>query len=257
MDVMDKYEQGRRLMARFHRLEFQGKNESMVCAVSACARMRSGHSKLCAAHKTRQVWTGHAEGRKIYRREVEPFEQQFKRFKLTYPDHPAILASEQWLDALLQNPRRFLKEQVAIDRLEGAAMRGANGRQLLEVLAGPFLMSLFDPQALPDDGRLSTALVKATFSSWRRGRGGSTSSRDNADPQKPLRRPATVYRLVGGLIREHIGVLFERVHARMTRDANELQALRTELHTPFVTQAELEAAQRFDPDHDPGLEAVD
>ena len=123
-------------------------------------------------------------------------------------------------------------------------MREATGKVLLEALAGPFMLSLADPHALPDDARLTVLLAKKAMSSWRRGRGGSTSSRDNAAPQGRLRQPARTYATIGGLLRQYLGAFFYQVHARLTEDAQQLQDFNMQLRTPFETTGEVEARQR-------------
>ncbi len=242
---LDPAEQARRLGARRKRIAYEDANERQQCAVPRCYKLRAGFGKLCRDHRAVRAWSGHAEARPIKRRQTDQYERRWLDFLERFPDHPAIVAGEQWLDAFLADPRRWSRSQIVIDRIEAAHMRGARGPEMLKILAGVFFLSRYEPRVLPDDDRLTFLLAKRLISTWRKGRKGTTGSRDNAVKQGTLRRPTSTYREIGTIIRAHLGVLFTRVADRIDKDASESQALRTALHTPFVTVAEIAAAQQF------------
>jgi hypothetical protein len=238
---MDEAEKRRRIQSRFERIEFEQENKRQPCSVSGCTQRRTGMAKYCPHHHNRRFYHGHALGREILRSDTEPYNKKFRQFKERWPDHPAIIAAEQFLDDLLADPRKYITHQHAADRLEAAAMRGANGRDMLELLAGVWMYAHYRPRELPDDARLTFALAKRSLMHWRKGRKDTTSARDNAEPMAPMsvKQRTTTFRAIGTVIRRYIGVLLERVCDRMNKDEQARQDLRNELWTPFRTPAEL------------------
>ncbi len=242
---MDETEKRRRIQRRHLRIAVEEENKRMPCSVPGCTRRRHGLAKLCTTHHQTRSYHGHALGRDILRSATKPYEEKFRDFKERFPEHRAILAAEQWLDDLLSEPRKYVTNQYVVDRFEAAHMRGANGRDLLELLAGVWLLSQYRPGELPDDERLTFALAKRTLMHWRKGRKDTASARDNAEPLPAMRikKRTTTFRTIGELIRRYIGVLLQRVCERMQKDEQALQALRNELWTPFHTPADLAAHQ--------------
>ncbi len=249
--MMDPAEQARRLASRRKRLAFQANNEAKTCTVPACSRPRYQMGQYCRAHHAVAAWSGDARAVQIKRRQTDRYEQKFVEFCERFPEHPAIKAGEDFLDALLADPRRFTRNQLVIDRVTGAWLRGARGPEMLKILAGCYLLSRYEPRMLPDDDRLKFLLAKRLISTWRKGRKGTTGSRDQAVKQGPLKRPTSTLRELGTLLHSYLGTLMARVGDRMDKDRAELQVFRTAVHQPFVTAAELAAAQQFNPhDHE-------
>ncbi len=243
--MMDPAEQARRLASRRKRLEYQAANERKTCNVPACSRPRFAMGQYCRGHHAVAAWSGDPRAVQIRRRQTDRYEKQFTEFCERFPDHPALRAGEQWLDAFLADPRRWSRSQIVIDRIDGAYGRGARGPEMLKILAGVYLLSRYDPRVLPDDDRLKFLLAKRLISTWRKGRKGTTGSRDQAVKQGPLKRPTSTLRELGTLLHSYLGTLMARVGDRMDKDSAELQVFRTAVHQPFHTAAEIAAAQQF------------
>lgn len=238
-------EQARRLMERRRRLAYQAENARKTCNVPACSKPRHNMGHYCRAHAGVRQFLGHAEARNITRRMTDGYEQRWQDFLERFPDHPAIKAGSQFLNALLADPKRFTRNQVIRDRVTGAWLRGARGPEMLQILAGVYLLSRYEPRVLPDDDRLRFLLAKRFISTWRKGRKHTTSSRDNAVKQNKLKRPTTTYRELGQLLHSYLGVLMDRVGERMDKDSAELRHFGNAVHEPFHTTAEIAMQQRF------------
>ncbi len=247
---LDPAEQAKRLYQRQKRLEFQANNEAKTCTVPACSRPRYQMGQYCRSHHAVAAWSGDARAVQIRRRQTDRYEKQFTEFCERFPEHPAIKAGEDFLNALLEDPRRFTRSQIIQDRVTGAWLRDARGPEMLKILAGCYLLSRYEPLVLPDDDRLKFLLAKRFISTWRRGRKNTTGSRDNAASQGPLKRPTTTLRELGTLLHKYLGTLMARVADRMDKDTAELQHFRTAAHQPFHTAAEIAAAQQFNLDKD-------
>ena len=122
---LDPAKQAKRLYQRQKRLAFQANNEAKTCTVPACSRPRYQMGQYCRAHHAIAAWSGDPRAVQIRRRQTDRYEKQFTEFCERFPDHPALRAGEQWLDAFLADPRRWSRSQIVIDRIDGAYGRGA------------------------------------------------------------------------------------------------------------------------------------
>ena len=163
---------GRRRSTPAERRNFVAANIRKKCSATGCTAYRKWTSSWCSNHKGRVAAHGHPEGGRLDAGLVETYRLKFSRFLDLYEDTPQVRAALEVMDALLRGKlvkvRSYAQRELRRLR-EGERHPGDHGtgpitaREGLEVVGGVYWLSLYRPEELPDDVRLSYALATHLF----------------------------------------------------------------------------------------------
>ncbi len=208
---------GRRRSTPAERRNFVAANTRKKCSAVGCTAYRKWTSSWCSNHKGRVATHGHPEGGRLDTGLVETYRAKFARFLDLYEDTAQCRAAEDWMRSLLKGNliKRRSYAQRELRRLrEGERHPGDHddgpitAREALAIVGGVYWLSLYRPDALHDDVRLTYALAthlfKAKVMDARQ-----RVSRTSGQPYMYRRRPAATGKQdVGGVIRRDLAVFF-------------------------------------------------
>ena len=209
------------------RRNFVAANSRKRCSAVGCTAFRKWTSSWCSNHKGRVAAHGHPEGGRLDTGLVETYRTKFARFLDLYEDTPQVRAALGVMGALLKGKlvKRRSYAQRELRRLrEGERHPGDHGtgpitaREGLEVVGGVYWLSLYRPEELPDDVRLSYALATHLFKAKvleARPRVSRTSGQ--AYFYRP-RAAATANQDVGGVVRRDLATFFVNAWNRAEDD---------------------------------------
>jgi hypothetical protein len=146
-------------------------NQRHPCAVRTCPYRRNWTSQYCAAHRTRHRRYGHPLGRHVSKDEHASYRKLARRLFRRFADHPGLLAAKEVVAALLspqqneprRKPLRLNPHWQLWRELTRLRSEGVTPDEALETIVGVWLLSLFEPEKLPDDTRLDYAIAQAVF----------------------------------------------------------------------------------------------
>ena len=148
------------------RRNFVAANTRKRCSAVGCSSLRKWTSSYCSNHKGRVATHGHPEGGRLDAGLVETYRLRFAKWLDLYEDTPQVRAALEVMEALLRGAlvKRRSYAQRELRRLrEGERHPGdhatgpTTAREALEVVGGVYWLSLYRPDELHDDVRLSTA----------------------------------------------------------------------------------------------------
>lgn len=199
------------------RRNFVAANIRKRCSAVGCTEYRKWTSSWCSNHKGRVAAHGHPEGAMLDAGLVETYRLKFRRFLDLYEDTPQVRAALEVMEALLKGAlvKRRSYAQRELRRLrEGERHPGDDGpgpttaREALEVVGGVYWLSLYRPDELHDDVRLTYALATHLFK-LKVLEARPRVSRASGQPYmyRP-RAAATAKQDVGGVIRRDLATFF-------------------------------------------------
>ena len=209
------------------RRNFVAANIRKRCSAVGCTAYRKWTSSWCSNHKGRVAVHGHPEGGMLDAGLVETYRAKFARFLDLYEDTPQVRAGVEAMSALLRGnlikrrsyAHRELRRLREGERHPGDHATGpTTAREALEVVGGVYWLSLYRPDELHDDVRLTYALATHLFK-MKLMEARPRVSRASGQPYmyRP-RAAATAKQDVGGVIRRDLATFFVNAWNRAEDD---------------------------------------
>ena len=262
------------------RRAFVAANIRKRCAAGGCSKTRTWTSSHCANHRGRVANYGHPEGGNLDTGLVETYRVKFSKWLDLYENTNQCRAALEVMDALLAGKlikRRSLALREFRRLREGARHPGDPGtgpitaREALEVVGAIYWISLYRPDVLKDDVRLTYALATYLFKMKLMDARHRVSRATGRTYQYHPRPAATGKQDVGGVIRRDLAVFFvnawNRAEDDFRADAHRAMTLKEPMASvtgaPAPTPAEVPApaqpapAPATAPQHAPTLGHAD
>ncbi len=208
---------GRRRSTPAERRNFVAANIRKRCSAVGCTAFRKWTSSWCSNHKGRVATHGHPEGGRLDAGLVETYRRKFAKFLDLYEDTPQVRAALEVMEALLRGAlvKRRSYAQRELRRLrEGERHPGdhatgpTTAREALEAVGGVYWLSLYRPDELKDDVRLTYALATYLFKMKLMDARPRVSRKSGQHYLYRPRPAATGKQDVGLVIRKHLAVFF-------------------------------------------------
>lgn len=234
---------GRKCSTPAERRQFVQQNQRKPCSARGCTKRRHWTGKWCPTHAWRMRHHGHEHGLILDKDLVLVYRKKMAAFLEAYHDIAQVKAAVAVMDKLLsgrmlpkksyaQRELRRLREtpfgQMTVSAMltaESVTAReavdsgsGLTPLEALEIVGAIYLLSLYRPDTLPDDRRLTFALAtwlyKARPMVYRRKRCEKSGRTYNyfAEPNSGARED------VGSLVRKHLAVFMHHVFNRIEDD---------------------------------------
>lgn len=208
---------GRRRSTPAERRQFAHQNERKPCASRGCTKRRHWTGRWCSTHAWRVRHHGHPEGLILDKYLVLTYRKKMAAFLDTYADAPQVDAAVQFMGRLLAG-RMSTQRSYAQRELRRLRDADLTAMEALEVVGGVFLLSLYQPDTLPDDRRLNFALATWLFKARPLAVRSRLSSKTGITYTHYVQPLSSAKNEVGGLIRHHLGVFFHQVFNRIEED---------------------------------------
>ncbi len=163
---------GARCTTAAERRNFVAANIRKRCSAVGCTAFRKWTSSWCSNHKGRVATHGHPEGGRLDAGLVETYRLKFAKWLDLYEDTDQCRAAEDWIRSLLKgnlikrrsHGQRELRRLREGERHPGDHATGpTTAREALEIVGGVYWLSLYRPDELHDDVRLTYALATHLF----------------------------------------------------------------------------------------------
>ena len=156
-------------MTTNHRLEIctkEAQRSGRRCEAHECYRPTYTIGRYCSYHRSRYRRTGHPDGKRLLKRELQPYLKMADAFLIQHHTNPSKLKAERWLVQLFE----FARDQAIktpFPKQEQLAWRwlsvigDVSGVDVLRITLAHFIMREDRPLRFRDDQHFNFCLVRA------------------------------------------------------------------------------------------------